>query len=130
MKILSITIKDDECVIKWESSNKARWSVSSDRLMGARFGDAVKMLAEVASRSIKHDPDLMSVRSIVVSENKAGVTFVKLSGVLASVNNGPIAKPGKFTTPKIEITLFANAEMKEMEEAAKEYAKACGSDSK
>lgn len=125
MKIISITIKDEECIIKWQSSNLARWSVSSDRLFGSRFGDAVKEMANVAATAIKHDPELMAVRTIAVSENKKGVEYVKLSGVLA-VPAKADSKPGKFSTPKIEIGLFARQEMAEVCEAAKEYAKACG----
>jgi hypothetical protein len=128
MKIISITIKPEECVVKWESSNGAKWSVSSARQMGSRFGDAVKGLSTVAAKSINHNAELMAVRAITVSENKKGVTFVKLAGVLDVVSNDPTAKPGKFATPKIEITLFANAEMKAMEEAAKEYARECAAE--
>ena len=127
MKIINITIKPEECVVKWETSNRAKWSVSSDRLLGKRFADSIHALSAVAAKSINHDAWLMAVRSITVSEDKKGITFVKLAGVLA-VPLDPRAggKPGKFATPKIEITLFANAEMKELEESAKEYAKECG----
>lgn len=129
MKIISIQIKDEEAVIKWESKSKARWSVSSARLLGARFADSIKSLSTVAAKSVSHADDMMAVRSIVVSEDKKGISFVKLSGVLAATVNNPFAKPGKFTTPKIEITLFANEEMKEVEEAAKQYARGeCGAE--
>ncbi len=126
MKLISITIKDDSCTVKWQNANHSEWSVSSDRIMGSRFGDAVKGLAEVASKSINHDAGLMAVRSIVVSENKKGVLYVKLAGVLAAASKDGQGKPGKFSTPKIEVSLFVADKMKEMELAAEGYAMECG----
>jgi hypothetical protein len=124
MKLISIVIGDEDCRIKWESKNHSVWTVASSREMGKRFGDAVKALSGVAAKSINHDAELMAVRSVVVSENNKGITFVKLAGVLAATQNQE-GKAGKFTTPKIEITLFANAEMREMETAAGGYVKEC-----
>lgn len=125
MKLISITIGDEDCRIKWESKNHSVWTVASNRVMGERFGKAVKALSGVAAKSINHDAELMAVRSVVVSENKKGINFVKLSGVLAALSKDGQGKPGKFTTPKIEITLFANEQMKEMELAAGGYVKEC-----
>jgi hypothetical protein len=74
----------------------------------------------------KHDAELLQVRSVVWSENKKGVEYVKLGGVLAAPSEDAPKKPGKFSTPKIEIDLANREAIKAMADAAIEYAKLAG----
>ena len=126
MKITSISIKDTDCTIKWTTTNGTEFTVKSDKTFPATFGEAVSGLAKVAAVVLNHDAELMAVRSITVTENKKGVEFVKLAGLLAGVSKDGAAKPGKFTTPKIEITLFAREAMKAMTDEAEGYARGAG----
>ena len=125
MKITSIKITDSDCRIAWHTTNGTEFTVKSDKTFPATFGAAVSGLAKVAATVLNHDPDLMAVRSIVVTENKKGIEYVKLSGLLAGVSKDGTVKPGKFVTPKIEVTLFAREAMKAMTDEAAGYAKGC-----
>ena len=123
MKIISIKITDYDCTIKWSTENATTWSLTTDRKFSPEFGDAISALGKVAAVRLSHDAELLSVRSVVISENSKGIAYVKLAGVLAGVSTDATAKPGKFSTPKIEVDLFAKDEVRAMEKAAKQYAK-------
>ena len=125
MKITSIRISDADCTIKWHTTNGTEFSVKSDKTFPVTFGAAVSGLAKVAATVLNHDAELMAVKSIVVSEKKKGIEYVKLAGLLAGVSKDGAVKPGKFTTPKIEITLFAREAMKVVTDEAANYAKNC-----
>jgi hypothetical protein len=125
VKINTIKISDSDLTIKWTTPNGTEFTVKSDKTFPGSFGAAVAGLAKVAAAVLTHDAELLCVRSIVVSENKKGIEFVKLAGLLAGVSKDGAVKPGKFVTPKIEITLFAREAMKLMTDEARGYAKGC-----
>ena len=125
VKITSISIKDTDCTIKWTTPNGTEFTVKSDKTFPASFGEAVAGLAKVAASILTHDAELLCVRTITVTENKKGIEFVKLAGLLAGVSKDGAVKPGKFVTPKIEITLFAREAMKLMTDEARAWAKGC-----
>ena len=128
MKITSIKITDTDCTIAWHTPNGTEFTVKSDKTFPASFGAAVAGLAKVAAAVLTHDAELLCVRTITVTENKKGIEFVKLAGLLAGVSKDGAVKPGKFVTPKIEITLFAREAMKLMTDEARGYAKAAGAE--
>ena len=121
MELKSISIKDDAITIKAVRQAGTTIAITSDKICRSEFGEAVKGLAVVAGGVLKHDAELMAVRSVAVSVNKKGVEFVKLGGVLASQSKDGEAKPGRFTTGKIEVKEGVRLAMKAMTDEAQEY---------
>jgi hypothetical protein len=121
-EIHEIKITDDYCRIKI-SNDQDEITIKRTELIGKRFADAVTAVCLIAAKTINHDADMMSVRQISFTRDKQDRQFVKVSGVLAAITSDPFAKPGKFTSPKIEATLFNNGELREIKEAAQEYVK-------
>lgn len=121
MNIKQISIKEDSTTIKASTKAGTTIAITSDQIHRQEMGQALRCLAKIAADVLKHDVDLMQVRSIAITENKKGVQFVKLGGVLAAVSKDGQAKPGKFSTSKIEITLMINPLINELEKEAQAF---------
>jgi hypothetical protein len=126
MKIQSIKITPDNAAIAWTDGSGNEWTLRTMLAFPPAFGEALKGLSAIVASLHKHDAELLQVRSVVWSENKKGVEYVKLGGVLAAPSEDAPKKPGKFSTPKIEIDLANREAIKAMADAAIEYAKMAG----
>ena len=129
MKVNSIKITPDNAAINWTDSEANEWTLKTMVRFPADFGAAIKGMGEVAARHHHLEADMLQVRSIVWSEKKERL-YVKLAGVLAAPSEDAPKKPGKFSTPKIEVDLTCQDAVRAMENAAIAYAKSVAGETK